>query len=209
LAATYSQMGLSEKANVYWERVLSLAPAGAGKYYALAERQLRGELPPEEGASDQLMKVGEVSVEEQPAGSDGQRVALRITIDADPATNPSGEELSLVVYFYDLVDGSRIEASTADTSEFYPTEPYDWQTDGTEVIVVNYHQPRFSEEQARELGQRNYYGYVIELYYRDQLQDRLIMPEEISALGFDPGVGNGDQQGQQPENGLFPTIPSY
>ena len=52
------------------------------------------------------------------------------------------------------------------------------------TIVVNYLQPVFTEEQKRELGERSFYGYAIELYYRDELQDKVAMPEDIAALAL-------------------------
>jgi hypothetical protein len=44
---------------------------------------------------------------------------------------------------------------------------------------VNYSQPIFSEEETRELGERKYFGYVIQLYYQDELQDRVVRPPEL------------------------------
>ena len=152
------------------------------------------------------MKIGEVIVQEAAPDDKGQKVSLRVIVDASPASSPSGSDLALAVYFYDIVDGQTIEASTADTSKLYPTEPYDWAVDGTEEIVVNYHQPVFSEEQARELGERRYYGYAIELYYRDQLQDKVTKPEEIAALRIQesPEQEESEPVFLGPDNALFP-----
>lgn len=206
LAATYLQMGLDAKANAYWERLLELGPIRAGDYYAIAERQLKGEVVPSEGSTASVMKLGEVVVEKAPTVDDIQRVSLRVPIEADPSAEPSGTDMSLIVYFFDIVDGERIESSTADTSELYPTEPYDWQVNGREEIVVNYTQPAFSDEQIRELGHRSYYGYAIELYYRDQLQDKVVEPLEISHLQY-PEMTGGESEplsSPGPENALFP-----
>ena len=99
-----------------------------------------------------------------------------------------------------------MKASTADTSYVYPSAPYDWQVDGTEEIIVKYNQPVFTEEQKRELGVRSYYGYAIELYYRDQIQDKLVMPENIANLRLeskDEEIPVRDRIG--PENALFPN----
>jgi len=208
IAATYESMGLGERAGSYWQRVLELGRAAAGGYYGIAEARVRGEpiLAPGNGADDieggmvPLLKIGEVAVEEGETGPEGQTVALRIVIDGDQARAPQGENLALVVFFYDLVDEVRIEASTADTSEDYPSAPYDWMEDGTEEIVVTYHQPSFTPEEQRELGQRRYYGYVIELYYDEELLDKVIMPEELAAIA--PETGSSSSPG--PENALFP-----
>ena len=74
---------------------------------------------------------------------------------------------------------------------------------------MNYNQPVFTEEQKRELGERSFHGYAIELYYRDELQDKIAMPEDIASLRFEtvpaaPGAGVGPDG---PENALFPGSP--
>lgn len=223
IGATLGKMGLKDKADGYWEKVDALGEIGAGPFFPLAALTLRGEALPGTAAPVALvadastatpaktLKIRDIKVEEHAPTSEGQKVGLRITIEADRAVKPVGEDLSLLVYFYDRVPGGAVRSSTADTSYLYPTEPYDWQVDGTEVIVVNYLQPVFTEEQKRELGERSFYGYAIELYYRDELQDKVAMPEDIAALRFEgnPG-GEGSAGGAKsptflgPENALFP-----
>ncbi|MDF1657078.1 MAG: hypothetical protein P1U58_05665 [Verrucomicrobiales bacterium] len=206
MAATFSQMGLDEKATVYWDRILSLGAIRGGGYYELAARQLRGEQAPSSGATGQIMKIGEVKVTERPPDDAGQKVSLRIVVDADPANQLIGSDMSLLVYFYDIVDGEIIDPSTADTSYDYPTKEYDWLDGGKEEIVVGYQQPVFSEEESRELGVRRYYGYVIELYYQDRLQDRIEMPEELSRFRMEAPE---EPALIAPENALFPETPNF
>jgi hypothetical protein len=222
IGATLGKMGLNDKADGYWEKVDALGEIGAGPFFPLAALTLRGEALPGNAASAPVadaspatpaktLKIRDIKVEEHAPTSEGQKVGLRVTLEADPSMKPAGEDLSLLVYFYDRAPGGAVRPSTADTSYLYPTEPYDWQVDGTEVIVVNYLQPVFTEEQKRELGERSFYGYSIELYYRDELQDKVAMPEEIAALRFEgnPG-GEGSTGGVRsstfmgPENALFP-----
>ncbi len=182
LAGTYSQMGLDEKAMGYWERVFELGPEKSGDYYRLAELSLRGEQATASGATTDILKIREVSVNEQPDSKEGQWVSLNITVEGDSSVQPTGADMSLLVYFYDKVDGRKIETSTADTSFEYPSIPYDWQEAGVEEIKVIYVQPEFTEEQKRELGERVYHGFVAELYYRDKLQDTISRPPELSTI---------------------------
>ncbi|NLT69816.1 MAG: hypothetical protein GXX91_03885 [Verrucomicrobiaceae bacterium] len=205
LAATLGQMGLTDKARRYWERIEEAGPVVAGAYFPLAGQQLRGEAPPVRAAGAPVMKIGEVRVQEQTPTSEGQKVALRVIVDADPNARPLGDDLTLLVYFYDQVAGGEVKTSTADTSYDYPSAPYDWQTDGTEEIIVKYHQPVFTEEQKRELGERSYYGYAIELYYRDRIQDTVVMPEDIARLRAESATEPAPAGGfLGPENALFP-----
>lgn len=227
IAATLGLLGLKDKQQGYWERVEALGPAGAGPYFAFALEQLGKAKPvppaapkvasaktPEEngGSADRgkQMKIGEIKVTEEAPTSEGQKVSLSVVIDAAPGSDPAGEDLSLLVYFFDRVPSGEVKPTTANTSYLYPTEPYDWKVNGTETIVVNYLQPTFTAQQKRELGERTYHGYVIELYYRDELQDKVAMPEDVAALRFDPSstagapapAAGGDVK---PENALFPN----
>jgi len=208
LAATLGEMGLEDKAGAYWEQVESLGPVASGSYFTLAGQQLRGEPVPLEtpSSSAKVLRIGAVKVEEKAPTSEGQKVTLRVMVETDPGVRPVGEDLALLVYFYDQVAGGMIQPSTADTSYLYPTEPYDWQIEGREEIIVSYHQPVFTEDQKRDLGERSYYGYAIELYYRDQIQDKVAMPEDISKLRVEPSAEPDTDEGRiGPENALFPA----
>lgn len=226
IGATLGLLGLKDKQQGYWERVESLGPAGAGPYFTFALEQLGKAKPAPPAASEtagaevaepaeavpapgQLMKIGEVKVAEEAPTSEGQKVSLSVVIDAVPGSEPAGEDLSLLVYFYDRDAGGEVRPSTADTSYLYPTEPYDWKVNGTETIVVNYLQPVFTDDQKRELGERSFHGYAIELYYRDELQDKVAMPEDVAALRAAPAAEDGADpsapQPVKPENALFPN----
>ncbi len=206
IAATVGAMGLRDRAAGYWERVEALGGLVAGPYPAIAKRELA------EGAaaaseSPALMRIGEVKVVDRPPTEEGQKVSLSVVIDADPAMHPVADDLSLIVNFYDRLPGGEVKPSTAETSFLYPTEPYDWRVDGTETIVVNYHQAAYSEEERRESPERIFHGYAIELYYRDELQDKVAMPEDIAQRCFEPVPAPAPAPapgGISPENALFP-----
>ena len=225
IAATLGKMGLQDKSTGYWERVESLGVAGAGAYHEISEGVLHGgllevsssSLPAvaetgREAASDPAnqdkpMRIEKIEVKEETPAGEGQKVSLRVVIGADPSQKPVADDLLLNVYFYDRLPNGEIRSSTADTSYLYPTEPYDWQVDGTEVIIVNYSQPPFTESQKRELGERSFYGYAIELLYRNELLEKVAMPEEVGALRFEEApesTGNAAQP-VGPENALFPN----
>jgi len=205
IATTYSEMGLVQKAAVYWKKVRELNTGGAEAFQTLAERQLSGDrlVAP---AARSLLQLGRISSAPDATAVSGQRVILRVPVEADPKTRPAAADMAMLVYFYDRVNGTRTEASTADTSQNFITAPYTWQENGLEVIEVVYHQPEFTEGQKRELGERQYYGYIIELYYRDQLQDTAADPPELSAL--DPGAPTPPEAERPtgPDNSLFPEV---
>lgn len=223
IAATLGLLGLKDKQQGYWERVEVLGPSGAGPYFSFALEQLgkARPAPPDASATatreaaetaaaapapGRTMKIGEVKVAEEAPTGEGQKVSLSVVIDAVPGSEPVGEDLSLLVYFYDRDAAGEVRPSTADTSYLYPTEPYDWKVNGTETIVVNYRQPVFTAEQKRDLGERSFHGYAIELYYRDELQDKIAMPGDVAALRSAPAEESGPApRPVKPENALFPN----
>jgi len=203
IAATYSQMGLNEKATTYWEQVYQLGFARAGAYFDIADMVLKGKQLEQIPRKDSLLSIGDVAEIRDKKITAGERITLRVTIQAQPGSQPVGADMALLVYFYDLVDGKQFLRSTADTSESYISAPYDWQDGKTEAIEVTYYQPVFTPGERRELGERVYYGYIVKLYYRDELQDVVAAPRKL--MGLDPsapptseGVIGG------PDSSLFP-----
>jgi hypothetical protein len=210
IAATFGQLGMDAKSALYWERVRDMGPK-AGDWHAIASSELSGQKTT--GAKlPAMLKLGKVAALHDPAVTkdQGERVVLSVTVDAAPGARPSAKEMSMLVYFYDMVDGEKTEASTADTSQKFSSEPYDWATPAGETIEVIYHQPVFSVEEKRELGKRAYYGYIIELYYRDELQDMAAFPPELKNLDrntIPSPLSEPTKPMFGPENSLFPSVP--
>lgn len=210
IAATFGQLGMDARSALYWERVRDMGTK-AGDWQAIAVSELSGHQaggakPPP------LLKLGKIAALHDPAVTkdQGERVVLSVTVDAAPGARPNAKEMSMLVYFYDLVDGEKTEASTANTSQQFSTKPYDWATAAGETIEVIYHQPIFSEEEKRELGNRAYYGYIIELYYRDELQDLAAFPPDLKNLDRNTIPSPLSEPSSPlfgPENSLFPSVP--
>lgn len=203
IAGTYSQLGLGEKAASYWEKIYRLGEVRAGAYFDMADMVLKGKQLAPVADKDSLLSIGDIAEIRDQEITVGERITLRVQIQAKPGSRPAGSDLALLVYFYDLVDGKRFLPSTADTSESYISAPYDWQNGENEQIEVTYYQPVFTSEQKRELGERVYYGYVVELYYQDELQDVVAAPRKLMGLNPSaPPVNNGAPNG--PDSSLFP-----
>ena len=210
IAATYSEMGLDRKAMIYWDRVRELGAEGAGAWHAIAVGEMTGQraFGSAEPRTPQILSLGRVSAAQDQTVTEGERVVVNVVVEADPKSRPVPEEMSMAVFFFDLVDGEKAEPSTADTPPpNWVSAPYDWQTDGRESIEVIYHQPAFTEAQKRELGERRYYGYLIELYYRDQLQDSAAFPPDLESLDPNARPSSLGEPPLGPDNALFPDIP--
>ena len=207
IAATSQGLGMMPRAALYWERILAMGSEAGGPWFEIAQAELSGE----RGApmkAPPILRLGRVSAARDQTVTQGEKVVLSVVVEADPATRPNPKEMAMAVYFYDLVDGEIPEASTADTAQEFPSPPYDWREEGRETIEVTYHQPEFTEEQQRELGERAYYGYIIELYYRDELQDTAAFPPDLKSIDLNATPTPLTEPPIGPDNSLFPTAPS-
>ncbi len=203
IAGVYSQLGLEDKAAVYWEKIYRLGEQRAGAYFDMADMVLKGKQLEPTPNKDSMLSIGDIAEIRDKEVTAGERITLRVKIKAKPGSQPVGADLALLVYFYDLVDGKRFLPSTADTSESYISAPYDWRNGESEQIEVSYYQPVFTKEQKRDLGERVYYGYIVELYYQNELQDVVAAPRKLMGLNPSaPPANKGPMNG--PDSSLFP-----
>lgn len=206
LAGTYGELGRMAEAEEYWRRVAAMGRIVAGSFYQTADKVLRGEDPTiPEVELGKYLKLGKVRVRKLPVSAEGEKVSLLIPIIGKAGEKLAAKDLDMRVYFYDLINGKTPGATTATTSWDYPSHPYDWQERRTEELEIIYHQPVFTVEQKRNLGERVYFGYVIELYYRNQLQDSVVSSDQLRSLRFpvsEPVEEPPPPQG--PDTSLFP-----
>ena len=107
-----------------------------------------------------------------------RRVRLNIKSQTDTAIDP--DKLELQVFFFDLVDGERLDLSTADppTVEWISVLP-DWEATDTEVVEVSYIHPAMTREEQEKFGQRFYHGFVARLVYDGNLVDARSEPTNL------------------------------
>ena len=159
-----------------------MGESGAGDYYVIADVRLRGLNPqtdPESGS--RRLRFERISQEKKkqldPNAGNGETILLRIPIRRINEGPIIASEVSVYVYFYDQVNDHRIEQSTADPPQSaWRTLPVDWESADPEIFEIVYHHPTLLPEEVRALGQRNYFGYVLKLYYQDRLQDIIAAP---------------------------------
>ena len=70
--------------------------------------------------------------------------------------------------FYDVVD-DKPQRTNANVSNRWSTAPVDWRDDDSEVLEVDYIQP-LPDPRDPKRESRNYYGYIVRIYYKDELQ---------------------------------------
>lgn len=214
MAQTYDQMGLTEKALAAWTKLQAMGPK-AGEGYSRAAQRLgtssasaidsgTATLSPATGLTtptstkpldaSKTLGLGPCEVMRDPAISRGERLTLRIPILSQPgqAIDPSAVDIN--VFFFDMVNGERVEQTKADVPvNSWVQAPVDW-TEGSELLDVVYFMPETLDAAAlRSQGVRKYHGYIVKLYYQNKLQDTVMEPSSLQNFGNSgsfSGAGN-------------------
>lgn len=195
LAVTFEKMGLADKALEQWRRLYDMGES-AGIFYAAADAKLKNsqlaaaqatrddssgladaERAKKEGVGLQpgavLGLVTPTMVEtSDPAAQ--KKFKLKIPLKARPNSSIDVSDVVIQVFFYDQLADGNIVQTNANVSSRWSTLPADWKDDDIEILEVDYTQPKPDPAQFAEI--RRYYGYVIRVYYKKDLQDMRAEP---------------------------------
>lgn len=193
IAVTYEKMQLLDRAAEQWRRIYDMGEA-AGPYYTAAEsrldqvkaaamRQAIDELPSTsdavEGiAAGKALGLLEVTAEDHTDRSVEKRLTLRIPIKARPREKIDVRDLTIQVLFYDVVDKQNLVQTTANVSSRWTTAPADWTGADTETLEVSYELP-LGDPRASRKESRKYFGYLVRVYYKADLQGATGEPEKL------------------------------
>jgi tetratricopeptide (TPR) repeat protein len=140
-----------------------------------------------------IMGISEVKTKETPDPDAETNLALEIGIKKQPGAVVDHEKVKILVFLYDIVNDKDIKLTDADVSNEWLTQKHDWSDTNPEVLVVHYVRPKtggalseasLSEAAAKvrpgqkgrtskssaDTGQRKYLGYIVRIYYGDDLQ---------------------------------------
>jgi hypothetical protein len=191
LAYTLELMGLPAKAQIHWNTLINLGKS-AGDYYALAELQLRRKgvvsmEATEVEEREERLKFGDCEVRNAPGLHLGEKKILTINIKKNTPDKVANEDVSMVIHFFDLVNGRKVDRTTAAAPEqtlALVSPPEDWEQRGLQRFEVTYDQAQMTPEEIIQHGQRKYYGYVAELYLKDPTDPQA--PERLQDLIAEP-----------------------
>jgi tetratricopeptide (TPR) repeat protein len=200
LAATYDKMGSADRAAENWRKIYDMGPS-AGIYYNLAEMKLKVQMAMETnrvvgtaGASTAAadlsqplegftvgatLGLGDIRLEDLPDDASAKRFILHIPIKARPQTKMEVRDLVIHVLFYDIVDGQSVVQTSANVSSRWMSPPADWNEGDNEELAVEYHLPK-PEARAAKKENRKYFGYLVRIYYKQQLQASAAEPERLA-----------------------------
>jgi tetratricopeptide (TPR) repeat protein len=156
-----------------------------------------------------VMGISEIAATEQPDADSDTNLMLRISVKRRPNAVIDHTKVKIQVYLYDTIGASAQPVLTdADVNYEWITPNHDWTDTDTEILAVNYIRAKnktLSSEAAlaaaaaavnpakkgkpakpnppvAEPGQRKYLGYIVRIYYNDQLQDKRAQPTKLLNL---------------------------
>jgi hypothetical protein len=182
-AFTFEKMSLPDKAADQWRRVLAMGDR-AGVYYSAAKSKLetavKESLHTAGGAPEipqgKVMAIGSTAITEDQDPSAAKKFALAVPIRARMSEPVAVREMKVFVLFYERTNGKDIARTIANVSNHWTTAPVDWKDGDSETLEVDYDMPA---AQART-EHREYYGYIVRLYYRGELQDTKAEPASLN-----------------------------
>ena len=183
-AVTFEKMSLPDKAAEQWRLILAMGER-AGVYYSAARAKLETavKMTVRDAApgsatipSGKFMGLAKPVVTEDPDPAYAKKLTLSVPIRAKLTEPVAVREMKVFVLFYERVNGKEIVKTTANVSNRWSSPPADWGDGDTETLEVSYELP-----QAPPRGERReYFGYIVRLYYHGELQDTQAEPAILS-----------------------------
>ena len=151
--------------------------------------------------------ITEVTASETPDPDSETNLMLRIAVKKRPSAVIDHTKVKIQVFFYDTVGDNDIKLTDADVSYEWLTPNHDWADSNSETLAVTYIRPKSKSKSAEsdlaaaaaavnpakkgkpvkaspppEAGTRKYLGYIVRVYYNDQLQDKRAEPSKLLTL---------------------------
>jgi hypothetical protein len=186
LAGLHEKLGQIELAQGTWKSVLDLGP-DAGRFLEVAEIRLRLLRPEAETSGGSALRdqvglspgstlgVVDLTIKE---AADKATKDLRLAVKARPGEAIDGRDVRINVTFYEMLDGE-VVPTTSRVQSMWFTTPVDWRDEGIEILEVKYEVPRIGADGGPA---PQYYGYMVNIYHRGQLQETRADPVDLQEL---------------------------
>ena len=166
-------------------------------------------------AEGSVMGITEVKTTETADPDAEKNMALQIGIKKQPGASIDHDKVRIFVKFYDTVGDKDVKLTDADVNYEWLTAKHDWTETNPEVLSVKYvraktgsassdlslaevaaavrpGQKARGKGSAADSGRRKYLGYVIQVYYDDELQAVQAEPSRLLQL-FPPSKSTSAQ----------------
>jgi len=214
LAGLHERLGQTELAEAAWQELIALGP-DAGRFLEVAEIRLRLLKPEAAPAAADAADAGEaLELRDQVGLQPGSTLGvvdlklndneeggtatkdLRLAVKARPGEAVDGRDVRINVTFYEMLNGEIVPTMSRVQSMWFTT-PVDWKNEGIEILEVKYEVPRLGPDGGPA---PEYYGYLVNIYHRGQLQETRAEPVDLQEL-FPPPLSElpaADTSGEVP-----------
>ncbi len=178
----YEEMGLYTQAADQYQQVQQMGLV-AGSYFKLSAKKLTRGMDAAH-AHRPIISIGPMNVRRPPNDPAHEQVDVAITILARPDKSINPSDVSVQVHFYDKLDGGEIKKAidNAEISDGKWDDKVDWKSAGHEETVnISYTIPKADLAQTHLFGQREFFGYVVELYYQNKVIDQQASPRRLNS----------------------------
>jgi hypothetical protein len=142
--------------------------------------------------------ITEVTATDSPDAEAETNMKLKISVKARPNAPIDHTKVKIQVFFYDTVDNKEVVLTDADVSYEWLTPHHDWKETNPEILAVTYLRAKNKSSSEADLaaaaasvtppgtskkkpaatkpaattdaGHRKYLGYIVRIYYNEQLQ---------------------------------------
>jgi hypothetical protein len=158
----------------------------------------------EEIPAGSMLGISEVTASETPDPDAETNLMLRIAVKKRPGAVIDHTKVKIQVFFYDAVGDKGVKLTDADVSYEWLTPNHDWADSNSETLAVTYNRPKskaktaeadlaaaaaavnpakkgtpLKSSLAQDSANRKYLGYIVRVYYKDQLQDKRAEPTKL------------------------------
>lgn len=188
MALTYEKMGMKDKAMEQWRRIYDMGES-AGIYYSAADAKLKnGETQPKPGEDGSrkdvegfqpgstlaLIDIDKVDSADTP----NKKFLLKVPLKTRPGSKIDVHDVTVQVLFYDQVDDGSIVQTNANITYRWSTLPSKWNDTDIQILEVEYSAASLSAKE-RQPENRKYFGYIVRVYYKGDLQDMRADPVKL------------------------------
>ena len=193
----FEDMGGFTKAADHYQQIQQLG-IKAGIYYRLSANKLTKGMDTRKARRNEIA-IGPMKTRRSP---NGKQSSVHITLLARPDKPVDVDNLEVQVHFYDKLPNDEIQKAL-EHSQFerkWVGSKIDWRDPGNEeTLIVNYTIPEFDLADTHLLGDRQFYGCVVELLYKGEIIDQQASPRRLNSIH-----GNNTRS----NNSFDPWLPS-
>lgn len=176
-ATIQEDLGQKEQARELYVQIFSQGYK-AGLYYERASKKLKNGVG-KQANHEAAMHIGAININRD---KNQQSAKITIPIHASEHQEILVDFVEVQVHFYDKENDKKVTKAATNANivyEWIDQKNVNWLGDKQEVLTVDYSIAPVDAVQKHLFGNRTYYGQVIELYYKGELQDTIAHPSVL------------------------------